>query len=414
LGDLERLRLVLDDMPDEVLMRTLERRRGKGRDDYPVRAVWNSILAGIVFQHDTVEKLRRELMRNGQLREMCGFGNQVPPSWVYTRFLKTLMEYEALLDSMFHHLVQELSEALPGFGKHLAMDSKAVTSFAKRKNKNETPDGRRDIDADYGRKEYRGVHEDGTLWKKIVKWFGYKLHLIVDATYELPVMFSVTKASEPDINEAHRMLMQMEKKQPVVLEAAETMAADKAYDDTKLITILWDQYNIKPVIDIRNMWRDEDKTRVLEGKENVVYDYKGTVFCVCPETGVQREMAVGGFEKDRNTLKKLCPGKQYGTACKGEAKCPVAQGIRIPLTEDRRIFTPIDRSSYKWERMYAKRTAVERVNSRLDVSFGFELHTIRGMAKMKMRCGLALSVMLAMALGRIKENQAEKMRSLVS
>jgi len=414
LGDLERLRLVLDYMPDEALMRTLERRRGKGRDDYPVRAVWNSILAGIVFQHDTVEKLRRELMRNGQLREMCGFGNQVPPSWVYTRFLKTLMEYEALIDSMFHHIVQELSEALPGFGKHLAMDSKAVTSFAKRKNKNETPDGRRDIDADYGRKEYRGVHEDGTLWKKIVKWFGYKLHLIVDATYELPVMFSVTKASEPDINEAHRMLMQMEKKQPDVLEAAETMAADKAYDDTKLITILWDQYNIKPVIDIRNMWRDEDKTRVLEGKENVVYDYKGTVFCVCPETGVQREMAGGGFEKDRNTLKKLCPAKQYGTACKGEAKCPVAQGIRIPLTEDRRIFTPIDRSSYKWERMYAKRTAVERVNSRLDVSFGFELHTIRGMAKMKMRCGLALSVMLAMALGRIKENQAEKMRSLVS
>ena len=64
--------------------------------------------------------------------------------------------------------------------------------------------------------------------------------------------------------------------------------------------------------------------------------------------------------------------------------------------------------------MYAKRTAVERVNSRLDVSFGFELHTICGMAKMKIRCCLALCVMLAMALGRIKENQAEKMRSLVS
>ena len=73
LGDLERLRLVLDSMPDEELMRTLERRRGKGRDDDPVRAVWNAILAGTLFRHDTVEKLRRELMRNGQLREMCGF-----------------------------------------------------------------------------------------------------------------------------------------------------------------------------------------------------------------------------------------------------------------------------------------------------------------------------------------------------
>jgi hypothetical protein len=59
------------------------------------------------------------------------------------------------------------------------------------------------------------------------------------------------------------------------------------------------------------------------------------------------------------------------------------------------------------------RTSVERVNSRLDVSFGFEQHFIRGQAKMKLRCGLALLVMLAMALGRVKEKQPELMRSLV-
>ncbi|MFT9486885.1 MAG: transposase, partial [Tepidibacillus sp.] len=311
-------------------------------------------------------------------------------------------------------LVKQLSEVLPEFGKHLAMDSKAISSFAKRKNKSESPDGRRDTDADYGKKKYSGVHENGKAWEKIVKWFGYKLHLIVDEKYELPVLFSLTKASEPDINEAHRLMKRMEEEQPALLETAETMAADKGYDDTKLITRCWDEYQIKPVIDIRNMWRDRDKTRLLEGRENVVYDYKGTVSCVCPETGKQREMCNGGFEKDRNTLKKLCPAKKMGIVCKGQAKCPVAQGIRIPLSEDRRIFTPIDQASYKWEKEYDKRTAVERVNSRLDVSFGFELHTIRGMAKMKLRCGLALCVMLAMALGRIKEKQEEKMRSLVA
>jgi hypothetical protein len=42
------------------------------------------------------------------------------------------------------------------------------------------------------------------------------------------------------------------------------------------------------------------------------------------------------------------------------------------------------------------------------VSFGFELHTIRGMDKMKLRCDLALCVMLAMALRRIQEKQIEK------
>lgn len=124
-------------------------------------------------------------------------------------------------------------------------------------------------------------------------------------------------------------------------------------------------------------------------------------------------MANGGFEADRETLKKRCPAKFAGVTCDAQDTCPVAQGIHIPLETDRRIFTPIDRSSPAWAREYANRTAVERVNSRLDVSFGFELHTIRGLTKMRVRCGLALLVMLGMALGRIRQQHPELLRSLV-
>jgi hypothetical protein len=67
LGDLERLRLVIEHMPDEELMLVLESERARGRDDYPIRGVWNSVLAGVVFQHPSVESLRRELLRDGQL-----------------------------------------------------------------------------------------------------------------------------------------------------------------------------------------------------------------------------------------------------------------------------------------------------------------------------------------------------------
>ena len=69
---MERLVLVLEHMPDEGLMRELEARRGKGRNEHPVRGMWNSLLAGIVFGHDSVESLRAELSRNAQLRELCG------------------------------------------------------------------------------------------------------------------------------------------------------------------------------------------------------------------------------------------------------------------------------------------------------------------------------------------------------
>ncbi len=57
--------------------------------------------------------------------------------------------------------------------------------------------------------------------------------------------------------------------------------------------------------------------------------------------------------------------------------------------------------------------SVERVNSRLDESFGSEEHYIRGKSKMTARCGIVLCVLLAMEAGGIKEKQADIMKSLV-
>lgn len=413
LQDLERLRLVIRYMPDEELMRDLESERGNGRDDYPVRGVWNSVLAGVVFQHPSVESLRRELARNGQLRYVCGL-DSVPPSWVYSRFLAKLLRREKMIDGIFERLVKELSEALPGFGSHLAMDAKAIASHARPKKQKKRRDGRRDVDADFGKKVYRGEREDGTAWERIIKWFGYKLHLLVDADYELPVAYEVTRASVSDVTQAPVLLEGLKERQPEILKRCEVFLGDKGYDDTNLITSLWDEYRIKPVIDIRNMWKDGEDTRLLKGHDSVVYDFRGRVYCYCPLTLKRREMACGGFEEKRQCLKYRCPAKQYGIGCKGREVCRVRGGLRVPLKEERRIFTPVARPSYRWGRLYKKRTAVERVNSRLDVSFGFEHHFIRGLAKMKLRCGLALCVMLAMALGRVKEKQKDKIRSLVA
>jgi hypothetical protein len=56
---------------------------------------------------------------------------------------------------------------------------------------------------------------------------------------------------------------------------------------------------------------------------------------------------------------------------------------------------------------------LERINNRIDNNFCFEKHFIRGQAKMKTRMGLALAVMMAMALGHVKAGRIEQMRSLV-
>ena len=71
--------------------------------------------------------------------------------------------------------------------------------------------------------------------------------------------------------------------------------ADRGYDDSKLHRLLWDGHRIKSVIDIRNLWKDGEKTRLLTGQENVVYDDRGEVYCHCPQTNQVRAMAYGGL-----------------------------------------------------------------------------------------------------------------------
>ena len=418
-SDLERLILVLEHLPDEGLMEKLEKQRKWGRDDYPIRSVWNSILAGIVYQHPSVDSLRRELLRNGELRWVCGFdphmgSRAVPPPWVYTRFLKLLFRYKEEIEGMFDRLVDELKGLLPDLGCSVAGDSKGVDS-AGRPTKEKKRDGRRDRDADWGKKTYHGQREDGTLWEKVVKWFGYKIHLLVDTKYEIPISYQVTRASASDTKYLLPLVEGVKKKHPEIYQDIDMAAMDKGYDSEDNCCRLYDEHGIKPVIDIRRMWRDKE-TRLLDPNrsDNIVYDEGGVVYCICPKTGEQRQMSYGGFEKQRMALKYICPMKAYGLTCKGSDQCVHAmKNERVSMEIDRRIFTPIARSSYAWKREYKKRTAVERVNARLDVSFGFEKHFIRGLQKMEIRVGLALCVMLAMAVGRIKERRQELMRSLV-
>jgi len=430
-SDLDRLRMALQAMPDEELMCVLERARKGRRDDYPIRAVWNSVIAGIVFEHKSIESLRRELARNGELRMVCGFevfngAQAVPPAWVYSRFLRRLFEHQEQIDAMFDALVERLRELLPDFGKRLAVDSKAVDSHG-RPTKQEKEDGRRDTDADWGTKTYRGMREDGTIWEKVKRWFGYKIHLLVDADYELPVAYEVTKASAGDSPELLALVETLDERHGELLDQSEYLSGDKAYDSKDNNRELWDSYGVKPIIDIRDTWQHEPglpRQLYPERVDTIFYTEGGDVLCRCRDDQDKEQdnytsMAFEGFEADRECLKYRCPAAAKGLECTQRdlcnGGCQPEHGriVRVALDTDRRIFTPQARDSKAWAREYKNRTAVERVNSRLDVSFGFEKHYIRGLKKMRLRTGLALVIMLAMAVGRILADQRKHLRSLV-
>jgi hypothetical protein len=421
-GDLDRLRLVIENAPDEELAIALEKQRGKGRNDYPVRAMLNSYYAKIVFGHESTASLIRELRRNPALAQLCGFnifGGKLPAKSNYSRFLSNLRRNKRLLTKVFCKLVELLSQELPDLGKELGVDSKAINSLSRHANKNKQKDGRRDTTADYGVKKYKGIDKNGKEWEKQKSWYGYKVHILADVKYEIPVSFFVTKASESDMKNLLPLLKELSLNNPEVLSRGQTLVADRGYDSEENIMGLINEYEISPLIGIINRWRkSEDKEKLLfpDKADNITYDYNGNVYCYCPLTSTKHKMAYAGYEKKRKSLKFRCPAMEYGFKCAGKEICcgkNKSRIVRIPTKKDPRVFLPIARNSYKFKKLYSKRTAVERINSRLDVSFGFERHYIRGIEKMEINVSLAFITMLSMAYARVKQKKMALIRSIV-
>ena len=121
--------------------------------------------------------------------------------------------------------------------------------------------------------------------------------------------------------------------EPTLAERCREFSADRGYDQAELKRWLWDAHRIRPLIDIRLLWRGDwdapprrpgepvmrplDPSRV----DNVLHTEQGRVFCRCPATGTTRPMAFHGLDAKRNALKYLCPAAAYGLKCEGRAQC---------------------------------------------------------------------------------------------
>ena len=362
----------------------------------------------------------------------------VPTAWAFSRFLRNVVELErktGAVSGMADALRGRLLEELPGFGRHLGYDGKAVPSRSTGRRKAATGETS-DPDADWGKHETRGVDgKTGRPWTKVKTWFGYGLHVIADVEHEIPVWFAVTKASaseQPVLSAGVDALFEAE---PALAERCADFCADRGLDGGPLKRKLWDVYGVRPLVDVRELWREEKaepgydparpvlRSPAADGGGNVLHSGKGEVFCRCPATGEVRPMAFQGFEADRDALKYRCPAAAYGLDCEGRAACLRDAGskagdygrvVRVDLASgDRRMFTPTPWGSPSWKRGYNRRGALERINARLDGSFCFENHFVRGGAKMTTRLGLAVAVMMALALGAVLAGRPERMRSLV-
>jgi hypothetical protein len=396
---LRTIKAFLASVPDAKLLEGLRRYRGRGRNDCPVHAAWGVLLLRIALRHTSVVATLADLKRNEALRRLIGIENEkgVPDSWNISRFLEVLGQEPHLsqLRRLFDTMLQRLGEAVPDLGKHTAGDSTALHARGKRKEpaaKAEMAQGLPQPNG--GHKEYTDAENKVV---KIVEWFGYKLHLLVDAKHEVVLAYRVTSANAADSKSLPNLLEQGQANLPE--GRIETLAYDKAADDGESHRLLA-KAKIRPLIQNRHLGKDQTEQMLPghNGTSNIVYDEAGTVHCYdrTSQPIVRHPMAYIGYEPKRETLKYRCPARHEGWDCPHDGVCNAGKSygktVRVDRTIDLRRFPPIPRATKKFERLYNGRTPVERVNARLKLFWGADDGNLTGARRFHAMIGAVLIV----------------------
>ncbi len=424
---LATIKQLLETIPDGKLIEGLETARGKGRDDYPVRALWGVVLLTIALRHTGFEACLGELRRNPTLAKLIGIdsADKVPKGWNLSRFLDVLGQepHRLELEAIFNQMIQRLGEVVPDLGRDTAGDSTSLKARLLRCDRPKTveEEGKEEgavpaspaedkpdkIELDRhglpqpsgGRKEYK---DDKGNVTKVVEWFGYKLHLLVDAKHEVALVWRVSSTKMGDNELLPALIDQAKANLPK--GRIRTLAYDKAADTVDAHEKLHTG-GIKAVIQNRALWKEEPEKLLPghDGNSNVVYDEAGTLYCYDRVSApmIRRPMAYIGHEPSRGTLKYRCPAKHSGLPCAMSEICNAGKAygftVRVKQEIDLRRFPPIPRATKQFERLYKGRTSVERVNARLKIFWGLDDGNVTGATRFHAMVGAVMIVHAAFA-----------------
>lgn len=402
---LQTLRRLLQALPDDALLAGLRQARGRGRDDFPIDRLWGVLVCTVALRHTSFVSCLAELHRNPALYRLLGIptADDIPQLHNLSRFVEVLGHEPHLseLRKVFDVLVRCLGQAVPDLGQHTAGDSTGLNGRPKKDPKAVADEVKQGLpQPSGGRKEYKD--DDGQV-TKVVEWFGYKWHLLVDVKHEVPLAYQITDTTAGDNELLPALVEQAQANLPE--GRIETLAYDKAADDIKVHEALHEA-GIKPVIQNRACWpQDGDQEKVLGGRIplHVVHDEAGSLFCYDQVSDPPRrhQMAYIGYEKDRGTLKYRCPARHQGWPCPSEGRCNTDKDygliVRIDCELDLRRFPPIPRATRTFERRYKGRTAVERVNARTKVFWGIDDGNVTGSRRFHAYAGVVMVVCVALA-----------------
>ena len=233
------LKPIFDALPDGELLEALGRTRHTGRPGYPIEIMWHTIVAMYLMNYRTYSQLINELQHNPFLASACSIMHfeDIPSKFAYCRFLKKLSQphFVVMVKDVQRKLTRLLYQTLPGYGQSVAIDSTDLKGWTNgRKHPASDPDAGMSV-----KKGSKGENE---------YCFGYKLHLLVDTEYDLPIAANITRGNFNDGRAASRVLS--EARFTYGRFHPEYIIGDAGYSSSKFLRLIKRQYRAEPIISI--------------------------------------------------------------------------------------------------------------------------------------------------------------------
>lgn len=374
----DELSQVFDCLPWPRLVAKLQLERWIGRSGYSIQMMLKAYLASYFLNMRNTNALIRRLQEDRTLRELCGFtkAKQLPNRRTFNRFLDRLELHQDLIQWCINNMLTELREILPDFGSLVAVDATDVHSHS-------------DCDKIAVSDSEAGfVIKEGTTGGR-KKWaWGYKLHLVADAAYELPIAMSFTPGNHREMAEMMPLLRAT--KARLSWFSPRYIIADKGYDDYKNFEGVVKEFDADPIIKAR--------------METPIFGTPAQPFCVAKLPLVYR-----CWDKNKG-LQYQCPERARKATCPLPEKCSLKTVWVRPVQDYRRFGYRVPRHTEDWDIIYTYRVGIERIFSRLKGQRRLDAHCFRGLKKIELHCTLAMLCLVVGALAKARSHQVDELR----
>ncbi len=307
-----QLNILFRIIPEEELLKSLKTYYA-GRNGYTYKVLWRTYVAMTFLNLPSFAELIRTLTNNPYIALACGITgyDEIPSKFAYSRFIRRLRTRKnvTLIKNIMRTLTRKCYETFPDFGKSVAIDATDMKAWSNGSKSNKS-----DPDAGW-------VIKGDTNGRRKFVW-GYKMHLLIDTTHEIPITANITKGNTSDVRKAGALLGDARR---ILKFHPDYVIGDAGYSSKALRKLITRQYRAKAIIrapKTHKKWIGDEtpewqlifnrrtavervfsrmKSHRRLNKITVRRRYKVTIHCIIPVI-VTQAMALAYPESPRNCV----------------------------------------------------------------------------------------------------------------